>query len=377
MIGVIHSPIFLRGIRARRAAGLERSAPSPERTGSVERTVSQTIQAGVCRAVIGREWGCMDRFSTDEIPERDQLAFVHDFVARHVAGRQFTLNDAEDVRIEMATIGLPGHVVVGTAFYPPITGARTCELLADGRDDYLLTIHTDIHEISVAGRPPIMVSAGDLMIVNEGTCSSFRLPRNVVKVVSLNRSQLTRLVPRIDLEACYHIPGVAPGLPLMAGYADLLREDPPQGDRARRIAASHLHDLVALVLDGFVKGGAGHNARGISAARLELVKKDILDRLRDPALDIDSVARRQGITPRYIQLLFETEGATFSECLRNSRLDLAFRMLRETGAGGRTVAAIAFDAGFGDLSNFNRSFRSRFGQTPSDVRAQTMRGHGG
>jgi AraC-like DNA-binding protein len=29
----------------------------------------------------------------------------------------------------------------------------------------------------------------------------------------------------------------------------------------------------------------------------------------------------------------------------------------------------AFDAGFGDLSHFNRAFRARYGTRPSDVRA--------
>jgi AraC-like DNA-binding protein len=39
----------------------------------------------------------------------------------------------------------------------------------------------------------------------------------------------------------------------------------------------------------------------------------------------------------------------------------------------RTISAIAFDASFGDLSHFNRLFRRRFGATPSEVRAETLR----
>jgi AraC-like DNA-binding protein len=34
----------------------------------------------------------------------------------------------------------------------------------------------------------------------------------------------------------------------------------------------------------------------------------------------------------------------------------------------RTISAIAFAAGFGDLSHFNRAFRRHFGKTPSDTR---------
>lgn len=317
----------------------------------------------------------MHRFSTDDIPERERLAFVHDFVARHFAGRQFTLADADHIRIEMAMIGLPEQAIVGTAIYPAISGARTRALLADGRESYLLTIHTDPHEISVDGGPPVTVAAGDMMIINEATCSNFRLPRTVVKVVALDRPRLARLAPRVDVEGCYHIPAAAPGMPLMAGYADLLRQNPPLGGRASQFAADHVYDLVALVLDGFVRGGAARNGRNIRAARLELIKKEVVDRLRDPALGIEAIAQSQGVTPRYIQQLFEDDGQTFSQFLRDSRLDLAFRMLREEGAG-KTIAAIAFDAGFLDASSFNRSFRRRFGMTPSDVRADALRRRG-
>jgi AraC-like DNA-binding protein len=38
-----------------------------------------------------------------------------------------------------------------------------------------------------------------------------------------------------------------------------------------------------------------------------------------------------------------------------------------------SVTAIALEAGFGDLSYFNRRFKRRYQMTPSDQRAQTKR----
>ena len=37
------------------------------------------------------------------------------------------------------------------------------------------------------------------------------------------------------------------------------------------------------------------------------------------------------------------------------------------------ISAVAFDAGFGDLSYFNRTFRRRYDAAPSDVRARALR----
>ena len=44
-------------------------------------------------------------------------------------------------------------------------------------------------------------------------------------------------------------------------------------------------------------------------------------------------------------------------------------MLSDPRLAERTISAIAYDAGFGDLSHFNRAFHRRYGETPSDVRA--------
>ncbi|NGN44928.1 AraC family transcriptional regulator [Mesorhizobium sp. CGMCC 1.15528] len=316
----------------------------------------------------------MQRFSTENIPERDRPAFVHEFVARHVAGRQFTPADPRGFHVEIAAFGLPDRVTVGTARYSPLRGARTRDLLGDGRDGYLLTLHTEEHEVSIEGGRPVKVPAGDLMLVNEGTPSDFWLPQTVVRVLSFERSRLARMVPRIDMRASYHIPKTTPGMSLISGYADLLRTNQPQGDKASQIAVNHLYDLAALLLDGFVQGGAERNEPSFRSARLQLVKKHILSRMQDPELSISLVAGLQGVTPRYIQRLFEAEGVTFSEFLRDSRLKLAFQLLSDSDLD-KTISEIAYDSGFHDLSNFNRAFRKRFGITPSDVRAEGMRKH--
>jgi len=315
----------------------------------------------------------MEYFSTDAIPQRDRMAFFHDVVARHIAGRAFRAVKGTDIRVQIAALGLPDQITVASGRYSPIFGARTRELLCDGRDNYMLTIHTHEHEVSVDGGAPIKVPAGNLMVINEAVRSEFRLPETVVKVVSLKRSQLTRLVPRIDVEAYHHLPATAPGMPLVIGYADILRANPPQGEKARQLAANHLYDLAALVLDGVVKGGAARNGSGIRAVRLDLIKKEVRRHLRDPDFGIEAAARSQGVTPRYIQRLFEAEGTTFSEFPRDSRLDLACERLRGPASGASSISALAYDCGFGDLSNFNRSFQRRYGATPSDIRADALR----
>lgn len=81
-----------------------------------------------------------------------------------------------------------------------------------------------------------------------------------------------------------------------------------------------------------------------------------------------AVAARHGVSVRYVQRLFEESGLTFTAYLTEQRLAAAYKALRRRAAADVPVSTIAFDCGFADVSHFNRSFRQRFGCTPSDVR---------
>jgi AraC-like DNA-binding protein len=106
----------------------------------------------------------------------------------------------------------------------------------------------------------------------------------------------------------------------------------------------------------------------VRAARLKVIKADILDHLDEPSLAVGAVAARGGVTTRYVQLLFEEQGTTFTEFVLEQRLARIHRYLSEPRFAGLTITDVAFMCGFGDLSYFYRAFRRRYGATPSDVR---------
>ena len=85
------------------------------------------------------------------------------------------------------------------------------------------------------------------------------------------------------------------------------------------------------------------------------------------------MAARQGISEAYVRKLFEGEGTSFTDFVLEQRLAHARRLLSDPRYADRSITSIATDAGFGDLSYFNRCFRRRFGETPSAVRAEAAR----
>jgi AraC-like DNA-binding protein len=85
---------------------------------------------------------------------------------------------------------------------------------------------------------------------------------------------------------------------------------------------------------------------------------------------VSAVARDQGISPRYLQRLIETTGTTFTGHVIELRLQRAFVLLIAARHDPRRISDIALQAGFSDISHFNRLFRTRFGDTPSGILAQ-------
>lgn len=308
------------------------------------------------------------RLSNRDVPERERLSYLHDFVARSVAGLQFTPRDIDDFEFELAARNLGDGTVVGSARYSAVRGERTRALVADGRRNYMITIHDTDYEVEVAGSRRLQVPRGDVVIANESLRQTFTLPGTGVTAIVLDERRMAEIAPAVRAQPIHHVPSDKPGASLVAGYARLLLAEGLLGDGAARLAGDHLYQLAALALGA--SGDRSHDLPGMGGARLALVKKDIERNVVDPELDIATVAKRQGITPRYIQRLFEREGTTFGEFLRDIRLDLAHAAL-EAGSPG-TISAIAFDCGFGDLSHFNKAFRHRFGATPRDIRAKVL-----
>ena len=87
----------------------------------------------------------------------------------------------------------------------------------------------------------------------------------------------------------------------------------------------------------------------------------------DSKLTIAALAREAAMRPyHFLRTFRQVIGATPHQYVLRTRLNRAAVRLR---AGDEPVAAIAFDAGFNDLSTFNRRFRRLMGATPGDYRS--------
>ena len=187
------------------------------------------------------------------------------------------------------------------------------------------------------------------------------------------RAEVEALLGRLDEAPMCFVPRDTEALQLLIIYARGIGESVPLATpELQRLAISHMHDLMAAIIAATRGDRAIAEGRGIAAARLRAIMIDIRAHLGDGDLSVAEVAQRQRMTPRYVHKLFENEGFTFSSFVRDQRLACVHRMLSDPRLADRTIGSIAFDAGFGDLSYFNRTFRRQYGATPSEIRQSAV-----
>jgi AraC-like DNA-binding protein len=240
----------------------------------------------------------------------------------------------------------------------------------DGNDDF--SFHLNVSGLStvVSRRGETTLRDGDAMLLSYSAGRTINRPALVDhRVIRLPRASLRPLVHDIDDAVLRPISRGTGMLNLLRGYADALFDDPAvAAPQMRQLIVAQLCDLIAVTLGATRDAAAVAEGRGIRAARLRAIKSDIEAHVAHGDLSPAAVAKRQRISDSYIRKLFEGEGTSFSEFVLARRLVRAHRMLTDRRWADVSIASIAFEAGFGDLSYFNRTFKRFYGSPPSDIR---------
>ena len=248
--------------------------------------------------------------------------------------------------------------------------ARSHELLSDSCDDLVLVMGTFGRTVITQNDRSTELAPSEMYMLEMNAIGAATITdENRFATVRMPRRALLSLCP--GAEDCLSKPLLEnrPVRELIARYFALSAEVAINLDPvAQKLSAQHLIDLVALLLGTERDETELATQRGYSASRLRLIEEDIVAHVADNDLTIASTARRQGMSPKKLQRMFERAGKTFTEFVLEQRLTRARRLLTMHSDRSKKIAVLAFAAGFSDLSYFNRVFRKRFGVTPSEWR---------
>jgi len=111
--------------------------------------------------------------------------------------------------------------------------------------------------------------------------------------------------------------------------------------------------------------------RNTSATELmrERIKAYVRRHLHDPGLSIDAIATAMNCSKRYLHKIFPADGhETLAHHIWNLRLQRCREDLLSPQCAIKSITEIALSWGFNNSAHFSRSFRQRYGATPSKYR---------
>ncbi len=182
----------------------------------------------------------------------------------------------------------------------------------------------------------------------------FAVPRQLLPKGLLER-------PRLNLSATETGRALSRTL---VGYAELCLSD-RQRPKTSALVGAHVIDLISHAAEIL----SDTSAERVHIPVLLSMMLDHIDRHSDdPKLGAATLAARFRCSERYVHRLFATTDRSVGEHVNDKRIIACTRDLLDRNARHKTIAEIAFAAGFRDISHFNRLFKRCNGVAPREFR---------
>src|SRR5579863_10366998 len=186
----------------------------------------------------------------------------------------------------------------------------------------------------------------------------FAIPRQLLPKRLLDR-------PRLNLSATEAGRALSRTL---SGYAELCLSE-SRLPKLSALVGTHMIDLISQAPEIL----ADTSAERVHVPVLLSMMLDHIDRhSEDPELGAATLAAKFRCSERYVHRLFASTGRSVGEHVNDRRIVACTRKLLDSRAAHKTIAEIAFAAGFRDISHFNRLFKRCNGLAPREFRRATV-----
>jgi AraC-like DNA-binding protein len=303
-----------------------------------------------------------------------QFEAFHHKVSERLLPVQLSTDDVASFRAGLRSASL-GLVELNELWASnPFVARRTSKHIA-GTDAEYLKVSVQLSGVAVVsqGGQNITLRPGDFILYDTarpyqiaGAASlhmqTLMFARDSLR---LSSSQLQRLTTR-------RISGREGLGSLVTQYvAGLARQLDTVGSGSWHLADATLDLLAAAFAEQLAHTDRTELSHGDTGLLLR-VRTYIEHRLDDPDLDVASIANAHHVSVRKLQKLFADQEQTVTGWIRNRRIEHCRRDLTNPALAERTVGAIAARWGVFDPAHFSRLFKSTYGVSPREYRAQAL-----
>ena len=289
-----------------------------------------------------------------------------------VAAGQWIRSDAQLFRGQSDSLGLDLLQVER----PGLQVHRTADHIAQtAQTAHIIVIQLEGHSLLHAGdrEDPIELVPGSVSYGNP------KVPYRWEFTEPMTLMMLRSTAPSMPLTPAVLRPLIGQPFDATSGYAQLtvdmarrvLTDDQllsgPTGPRILNDVASMFATMLTTALDQV------DSAQGPALDHPALRRvMDYIESHLHTDLRVTHIAEALGMSPRYIQSLFQRQQLSVSEWVRQRRLETIRHALVDPAWAHADIFDIACAHGFRDHSHFTRVFKAQFGLTPSQWRQDNL-----
>jgi AraC-like DNA-binding protein len=312
------------------------------------------------------------QFDTARVTPRERAGFW-----REVVCSVYVPMDAEPIARQSFHARMEVRAARGRVFSQVDAGAQRVSRGAaqiertDARDVYTFMVQrAGTCGVEQAGTRALLLP-GDMLLFHNSRPYRLQFDQPFGQtVIQAPRGCVGPLAPDLDRLLAQRLqPGSGFGR-VLQGYAQALDQALPEVDDAEAaVLVDELFHLLAA--HSTVPRDGPLDAR---RALVQRAQRDARERIADPDLGIEALARMQRVSPRSLQRAFADMGFSVMRWLRDERLARCSAALVDPAWRARGIADVALAHGVRDVPSFCRSFKSRYGVTPGEWRARARTG---
>ena len=223
-------------------------------------------------------------------------------------------------------------------------------------------------------RGEVEINSGEFVVMRgDLTVRATHHEQFLVRGSRIPAAQLDRELPGWSAAELRPVSVLAgPGALILGLLDQLLSNGPYLTSRSADTYAQSMASVLADTLRHLLTATESPDTRAEHHRRR--IRAYVRKHLADPALDAETIAVCVGVSVAHLYRLFASEPQSLFAWILSERLDACRSAL---GVDRRSVADVAFAWGFEHPEHFSRSFRRRYGCSPTEWRAQSRRAHDG
>lgn len=305
------------------------------------------------------------KYDTENLPLHSRREWMSNMIAREFTRAEISVPSNVQLR-DQTTIYPWEQLRLSTAYS---RGIQIDRLKMDpynvSQDSYLLVLLLSGRYLLEQNGREVFLQPGEMTIYDATQPHRIHCPEDFSKVIiTIPRKVMRERLSGVELCTARKVSNKA-GVGLLT--SNFISSIVHQLDA---IDMATFSDLSECVLDSVTLALASVRPQNYVLSRsrslsLHQVKGFIAQHLADPNLNPNMVAKAIGLSPRYINMLFDDESTSLMRYVLTRRLKHCYDDLSK--AKYQRVSDVAFRWGFNDVSHFSRAFKQAFDATPTDI----------